>query len=365
MGEDLRRTPLWNCHKKEGAKTVGFGGWEMPVQFPTGQLKEHEAVRTTAGLFDVCHMGRFLVGGEGGPAYVDSLITNSMKRIAPGRLLYSPLCREDGGVIDDITVYLFDHGCLLVVNATNRSFVWSWLHEKKPDDVVIEDRSDALAQIALQGPKAQEMFAPLVAEDLEGIGYYHYARCTVCGVPDVLVSRNGYTGEDGFEIYLPAEEAEGLWTALVEQGVSPVGLAARDTLRMEMCFCLYGNELDTDTTPFEAGLGWTVRLKKPAFVGREALVRQKQNGLRKALVGFEVTGRRMPRNGQAILHGDGPVGVVTSGGPCPSLGNKGMGLGYVTPDLTAIGTPLAIDVRGAMVEAVVVERPFYRDGTHR
>ena len=365
MGEELRRTPLWSCHRRGGARLVGFAGWEMPLHYATGQMEEHEIVRTDSGLFDVSHMGRYWISGAGAFEFIDRLITNNLRRLDPDQLLYTPLCLESGGMIDDITVYLFETGCLMVANASNRRSVWDWLVARKPLDVTITDRSDDWAHLALQGPQAQERFAPLVAMNLDAIGYYHHATCRVGGVDDVLISRNGYTGEDGFEIYLPGEKAEGLWNALVDRGVRPIGLGARDTLRMEMGYCLYGNELDTETTPLEAGLGWTVRLKKPDFVGQEALLRQKREGLEKTLIGFEVEGRRMARKGQEILHDGREVGVVTSGGPCPSLGSRGMGLGYVGPQMDGIGTPLTIDVRGTTVHAVAAERPFYKNGTHR
>jgi aminomethyltransferase len=344
---------------------VGFAGWDMPIQYPTGQLKEHEIVRTDAGIFDVSHMGRYWIGGSGAFSFVQGLITNDLDKAVAGQLLYSPVCYESGGVVDDVTVYRFETGVLLVVNAGNREPMWNWLVSHAGLGVVLEDRSDGWAQIALQGPRAQERLAPLVAEDLERIGYYRHARCTVRGLPDVLISRNGYTGEDGFEIYLPSEDGGALWSALLDRGARPVGLGARDTLRFEMCYALYGNELDRETTPLEAGLGWTVKLKKSDFIGKPVLARQKEEGLRKLLAGFETTGPRMARHGQSILHEGQPVGVVTSGGPCPSLGNRGMGMGYVRPDLAVVGTPLSIDVRGTMVGATVAERPFYKHASHR
>ena len=365
MGGECRRTPLWEHHHKGGAKMVGFAGWDMPIQYPTGQLKEHEIVRTDAGIFDVSHMGRYWIGGAGAFSFVQGIITNDLDKAVPGQLLYSPICTEGGGVVDDVTVYRFETGVLMVVNASNRQKVWDWLESRKSPGVTLEDRSDGWGQIALQGPRAQERLAPLVEEDLEQIGYYRHARCRVRGLPDVLISRNGYTGEDGFEIYLPSAETGDLWDALIDRGARPIGLGARDTLRFEMCYALYGNELDLETTPLEAGIGWTVKLKKSGFVGRDVLLRQKEGGVPKTLVGFEVQGARFPRHGQVILHAGQPVGVVTSGGPCPSLGNKGMGLGYVRPDLAAAGTPLTIDVRGSVVAAAVVERPFYKHGSHR
>ncbi len=365
MGGELRRTPLWANHREGGARMVGFAGWEMPIQYPTGQLKEHEIVRSDAGIFDVSHMGRYWIGGAGAFPFVQGLITNDLEKASPGQLLYSPVCYENGGVVDDVTVYRFETGVLMVVNASNRQAVWDWLLSHKPSDVVMEDRSDGWGQIALQGPRSQERLAGLVAEDLEGIGYYRHGRCTVLGRADVLISRNGYTGEDGFEIYLPSADAAGLWEALLERGARPIGLGARDTLRLEMCYALYGNELDDQTTPLEAGLGWTVKMKKGDFIGRAVMARLKEEGLPKLLAGFEVAGARIARHGQTILHDGHPVGIVTSGGPCPSLGNRGLGLGFVRPDLAVTGTPLSIDVRGTMVEALVTERPFYKHASHR
>jgi len=345
---------------------VGFAGWEMPIQYPAGQLKEHEIVRTDAGVFDVSHMARFRVGGAGAIRFVNGLITNDLEKSVPGQLIYSPMCLETGGVVDDVTVYRFDSEVLVVANASNKQAVWDWLVRHKPSDATLTDRSDELAQLAVQGPRAQERIAPLVDGDLESIGYYRHGRFTVLGKPNVLISRNGYTGEDGFEVYIPAPDASAFWAALLEQGVRPIGLGARDTLRFEMCYALYGQELDRETTPLDAGLAWTVKLKKAAdFIGKPVLVREKEEGLRKVLVGFEVKGPRPARHGQTILSGGQPVGIVTSGGPCPSLGNKGMGLGFVRPDLAGIGTPLAVDVRGTMVEATVVERPFYKNASHR
>ena len=222
---ELRRTPLWEHHTKGGARMVGFAGWEMPIQYPTGQLKEHEIVRTDAGLFDVSHMGRFWFEGPGAVAFVQELITNDLDRAVPGQLLYSALCHDEGGMIDDVTVYRFDDTCLMVVNASNLAKAGTGSAPACVPAIVFEDRSDALAQLALQGPRAQERFAPLVEGDLDSIGYYRHGRFTVLGVPDVLVSRNGYTGEDGFEIYLPAADAGKVWSACSTAARGPSGWA--------------------------------------------------------------------------------------------------------------------------------------------
>jgi aminomethyltransferase len=372
MGEELKRTPLHSEHVRLHAKLVDFNHWEMPLQYPTGILREHEAVRTSAGLFDVSHMGRFEITGEGAVPFVHHVITNDLEKAATNQLLYAAVCAESGGVLDDVTVYRLPDRVLLVANAGNLQRIWEWLDLQaghwKGATVALRNRSDDLAQLAFQGPKTEAIFAPLVEADLPSLGYYRHLTARVHGVPGVLVSRNGYTGEDGFEIYVPAAHAPGLWNAILEagraHGACAIGLGARDTLRMEMCYALYGNELDPETTPLEAGLGWTVKMKKADFIGKAALERQKAAGLPRTLVGFEVDGNRYARSGQALRHAGREVGVVTSGGFCPSL-KKGMGLGYVPPDLAAVGTELAVDVRGADVPVRVAERPFWKHASHK
>ncbi len=372
MGGALRRTPLYDEHRAANAKLVDFNQWEMPVQYPTGILKEHEIVRTAGGLFDVSHMGRFEVGGPGAVAFVNFLVTNDLEKAAEGQLLYTPVCGEHGGVLDDVTVYRLPGRVLVVANAGNLARIWGWLEQQaacwKGETIRIADRSGELAQIAFQGPKTESIFAPMVEGDLTGLGYYRALTARVAGIDDVLVSRNGYTGEDGFEIYVPAGRGAELWRKIMaagkDAGVGPIGLGARDTLRLEMCYCLYGNELNTEITPLEAGLGWTVKLKKASFVGRDVLVRQKEAGVKRTLAGFEIDGNRFARHGQAIHAAGREVGTVTSGGFCPSV-KKGMGLGYVPPELAKPGTEIAIEVRGEMVPARVVERPFYKHGSHK
>lgn len=373
MGEDLRKTPLHEQHVRLQGKMVPFGGWEMPLHYPPGILKEHEAVRRTAGLFDVSHMGRYEVRGPGAASFTNHLITNDLGRLEPGRLLYTPICNEDGGVLDDVTVYHRGDRMLLVVNASNRAVIWNWLTLRRTGwdgpEVELADRSGELAQLALQGPRAPEILAGRTGGDLEDLGYYHFRTTTLLGVDAVLVSRNGYTGEDGFEIYFAAEHAPQLWSSLLDAGAGvglvPAGLGCRDTLRMEMAYCLYGNELSPEVSPLEAGLGWTVKLKKKQpFVGQERLRAQKSAGVERTLIGFEVEGRRLARPGQTILRGGGPVGTVTSGGYAPSL-QKGIGLGLVSPSCAETGTSLEVDVRGTSIEVAVVDRPFYKHGSHR
>ena len=367
MGEQLRKTPYHDLHVRNGGKMVSFAGWSMPVQFRNGILHEHRKVRGSAGVFDVSHMGRIYFRGPGAVAFANYWITNNLDKSGRGRLLYGALCNHEGGIIDDVTVYHLGDEILMVVNAANAEAVWSWASKLKPDDVEMVDATLDLAQIALQGPQAESCLAAPFDAAVKDVGYYGYAHVSWEGA-QILISRNGYTGEDGFEIYVPTQLAVPLWETLFRWGsaaqLEPVGLGARDTLRMEVNYALYGNELNTDVSPLEAGLRWVVKLKKGDFVGREALLAQKKAGLRRTLVGFEVAGKRLPRHGHPIRSDDEEVGVVTSGGYCPSL-DRGMGMGFVPPELAEIGTPLAIDARGALLEAKVIERPFYKKGSVR
>ncbi|MBM3316227.1 MAG: glycine cleavage system aminomethyltransferase GcvT [Candidatus Eisenbacteria bacterium] len=367
MAAELRRTPFHAFHRDRGGRLVPFAGWEMPVQFPGGVIHEHLLVRRAAGMFDVAHMGRFFLRGPGALAYANRLITNNLEKLAPGQLLYSALCHEQGGMIDDLTVYRLDEGALIVANAANAAKVSDWIAAHKPAGVEFEDATERLAQIALQGPRAEAVLRSPLADAVREVGYYRYTRLRWEG-EELLISRNGYTGEDGFEIYVPAAAAPGLWERLLEwgaaEGVEPIGLGARDSLRMEVNYALYGNELGPDITPLEAGLRWVVKMKDHDFIGREALQRRQEAGLTRALVGFEVEGKRLPRHGHPILAGGREAGVVTSGGYCPSL-DRGMGMGFVTPDLQEVGTAIEIDARGARLAARVVERPFYKQGSVR
>lgn len=371
-GGELCKTPLHGEHRDLGGKLVPFGGWEMPLQYAPGILAEHEAVRTAAGLFDVSHMGRYEVSGPGCFGFTNFLVTNNVAKLDPGRLLYTPICNEKGGVLDDVTAYRFEDRVLVVVNASNRARIWEWMTQQSRewdgDAVVLTDRSDELAQIALQGPKAQEVVLGRIGADIDSVGYYHFVETDLFGVP-ALVSRNGYTGEDGFEIYFPAKSAVALWRDLLSAGQSlgivPAGLGARDTLRLEMAYCLYGNELSPEISPIEAGLGWTVKQKrKDPFIAQPVLTRQKAEGTRRRLVGFQTEGRRLPRTGQDVYAADEKIGIVTSGCFSPSLGH-GIGLALVGADHAVPGATFEVDVRGTRVAAVLVDTPFYKDGTHR
>jgi aminomethyltransferase len=357
-GQSLKRTPLYDCHLEAGAKMVDFAGWEMPVQY-TGVIEEHRAVRTAAGLFDVSHMGEVGVRGAGAEAFLQRLTPNDVTKLVPGRAHYSGLLTDRATYIDDILVYkLGGEDFMVVVNASNAPRDFEWIASRAEGQAEVTDESDRYALLALQGPRALGMLAPLASPDVSTLKYYGFAQGTVDGAP-ALISRTGYTGEDGFEIYLAPEHAPGVWRKLLAAGAVPAGLGARDTLRLEAAMALYGHEIDESTTPFEAGLNWVVKLDKGEFLGRDALAAQKAAGIGRKLVGFEVRGRGIARQGHTVVSEGGPVGVVTSGTWSPTF-EKALGLAYVPPEMAAPGTPLAIDVRGKSLPAVVVETPFYK-----
>jgi aminomethyltransferase len=368
MTDDLKHTPLHELHVALGGKMVPFAGYAMPVQYPTGITAEHRAVREAAGLFDVSHMGEFEVRGPDALALIQRVTVNDAARMDVGQAQYSALCRDDGGIIDDLIVYRFADRYMLVVNASNHDKDWAWVaRHARPLDVELADRSDETALLALQGPRAREILAPLTDSDLGAIGYYRFAEGEVAGVPAVL-SATGYTGEDGFELYLDADRAAELWRALLEAGgplgLAPAGLGARDSLRLEMGYALYGNDLDEEHTPLESGLGWITKLDKGEFVGREALLAQKDAGVERRLVGLRLTERGFPRPGYGIRAASADVGVVTSGIVSPTLG-YGVALGYVPASLAATGSEVAVLIRDREVAAVVERPPFYTEGSIR
>jgi len=368
MTAELARTPLHAEHVGLGGKMVPFAGFEMPVQYPTGITAEHTAVREAAGLFDVSHMGEFLVRGPQALDLIQLVSINDASKVAIGQAQYSAMCLEAGGVVDDLLVYRFADHWMLVVNASNRAKDLAWIrHFAARFDVEVEDASDRTALLALQGPAARAILQPLTTADLNEVTYYRFIGVDVAGAP-ATVSGTGYTGEDGFELYVDATHAVDLWRALLEKGTAkglvPVGLGARDSLRLEMGYALYGNDLDAEHTPLEAGLGWVTKLDKGDFVGREALLAQKGAGVPRRLVGLTVEARGFPRPGYAILSGDDVVGSVTSGTVSPTLG-VGIAMGYVATPSAAPGTRLAIDARGRRLEATVVRPPFYTQGSIR
>ena len=362
----LKRTPFHDFHRAGGAKLVEFAGFEMPLRY-TGDVREHQCVRERAGLFDISHMGEFLVRGAGAVEFIDRAVANDVRALSPGQALYTPMCRPDGGIVDDLLVYRFEDHLMLVVNASTTAKDFAWLKEQAGGDVELTDVSDATALLAVQGPRAEDVLRDHVGDDVLSLGYYRFTAASLFGVR-ALISRTGYTGEDGFELYFAPQDAAAMWNGLVEagrpHGLEPVGLGARDTLRLEVGYMLYGNDIDDTTTPLEAGLGWTVKLGKPDFVGREALVRQKEQGLLRMLVGVELDGRRVPRHNMTIEQEGRPVGRVTSGTFSPTL-QRPIGMGYVERGAHAKGTALSIVAGDARLAARVAPRPFYTQGTRR
>lgn len=365
MSEELKRTPLFEEHVRLGGKIVPFAGFEMPVQYTGGITAEHRAVRESAGLFDVSHMGEFFVTGPQALELVQRISVNDAARVDVGQAQYSAMCYESGTVVDDLLVYRFSDRYMLVVNAANLEKDLAWIRTHAEGlDVDVRDASSETALLALQGPAAREVLRPMVGLDLDDIRYYRFAEATVGGI-DAVVSATGYTGEDGFELYLPSEAAADLWRRILDEGgdrVTPAGLGARDSLRLEMGYPLYGNDLDETHTVLEAGLAWITKLDKGPFVGRDALRAQKEAGLKRRLVGLRVGERGFPRPGYPIHAGGAQVGEVTSGTVAPSLG-YGIAMGYVPVPLAAEGTSLEIEARGRMLGATVVRPPFYRDGS--
>ena len=357
----LLRTPLYDAHRAAGARLVEFAGWEMPVQYE-GILAEHAMVRQRAGLFDVSHMGQVEVRGAGALACLQWMTANDVALLDDGRAQYNLLLLADGGVVDDVIIYRYAAERFLVcVNASNRGADLDFMREHRGAAEIV-DRSDELALLALQGPRATALMAQLSGADLAGVPSFAFVELAVAGHACTL-ARTGYTGEDGWEVYCPATAARAIWDAILgggaAQGVGPVGLGARDTLRLEAALPLYGHELDRDTSPYEARLGWVVRLGKGDFIAAAALRRQKDAGPRRKLVGIAVPKGGIPRQGYPLVQEGERVGVVTSGTHSPTLG-KGIALGYVEPQFSRVGTDLAVKIRGRAVAGQVVPLPFYR-----
>lgn len=361
----MKKTPLYDKHIQCGGKVIEFGGWLLPVQYK-GIIDEHHAVRKQVGLFDVSHMGEFIVEGDQAIAYLQYLLTNDFSAMQSKQIQYSPMCYPSGGTVDDLLVYKYtDQKFMLVVNAANIDKDWSWaLDAAKGFDVTLTNISDQTAQIALQGPLAEKLLQPLTATDLSNIKYYWFEpECTIEGIP-AIISRTGYTGEDGFEIYLQPADAPKLWDILLDKGqefgIMPAGLGCRDTLRFECCMPLYGHELSAEITPLMAGMPRFVKLDKAEdFIGKQALAEQKAAGLQKRLVGLEMVGRGIARAEYPVLKDGEPIGIVTTGSPAPSLG-KNLALALIDAEYNAIGTELDVEVRGKPVAAKVISRPFYK-----
>lgn len=362
--ENLKKTPLFNSYEKYGGKIIDFAGWALPVQYE-GIIAEHEAVRTDAGLFDVSHMGEVEIIGEDALKFVQNLITNDISILEDNQILYALMCYQDGGVVDDLIVYRFNENhFFLVINAGNieKDFEWM-LKNKNGFDVDITNISSSIAQLAIQGPKAQAILQKLTDTDLGDIKFFFCKRGILIGGIKCLVSRTGYTGEDGFEIYTDVESVIDLWDRILdagkEDGLKPIGLGARDTLRFEVNLPLYGNELSESITPLEAGLGFFVKLNKENFIGKDALVKQKKEGLRRKIVGFEMKGKAIPRHGYDVFAGDDKVGTVTTGYLSPSI-KKNIGLALIDSKYSELGTTIFIKVRNKLIEAIVVDKRFYK-----
>lgn len=363
--EELKKTPLNDVHRNSGGKMVDFGGWDMPVQYAAGVIEEHMATRTRAGLFDVSHMGEIWVEGPDAIAFVNRLVSNDAEKLADGQAHYSTLTNEKGGVVDDLLVYRFGpEKLLLVVNAGTTEKDWDWINSKKTDadNVTLTNASADYCQIAIQGPRATEILQRLTETDLSAIKYYWFTTGKVDGV-DGIISRTGYTGEDGFEFYAPADKAEQLWNKMLEtgkeEGILPCGLAARNTLRLEAGMSLYGHELSDDITPLEAGLGWITKLDKGAFTGRDALLAQKEAGLTRKIAGFEMTEPGIARDEYDVYVNGEKRGVVTSGSPAPFLKTR-IGYAMLPAEFANPGQEIKIDIRGKQIAAKVVPTPFYK-----
>ncbi len=351
----LRRTPLYNEHKALGAKLVDFAGYEMPVQYE-GIKAEHKAVREKAGLFDVSHMGEAVFRGPDAEKAVQRLVTRDVSRQEEGQAGYCAVCYEDGGTVDDVIVYKRSEDFLVVINASNREKDLEHFHANIQDlDAELTDESDDWALLALQGPEAESILQQFVDENLSSIKPFRFVEGEINGAP-AIISRTGYTGEDGFELYVGPEEAPGIWRKLTEAGAAPAGLGARDTLRLEAGMCLYGNELDPETTPLEAGIGFAVHLDKEEFIGQAALREEKERGLRKKLVGFGLEERGIARHDHVVKVDDETVGKVTSGTMSPTL-NEAIGLALVAPN---VEDSFQVEIRGREIPAHAVQVPFYK-----
>jgi len=358
---NIKKTALYGIHASLGAKLVEFAGFWMPVQY-RGIIDEHRRVRSSAGVFDVSHMGEFEIRGKGALEFLQRMTINDISKLAEYQAHYSAICYPDGGIVDDVIVYRWPDHYMMVVNASNIEKDFAWLSQHATSDVGLVDRSDDYSLLAVQGRNAQATLQKITKLDLAGIKYYWFASGEIAGAP-AFISRTGYTGEDGFEVGFAPEHSEKIWRAIFEAGeefgIEPIGLGARDTLRLEMKYCLYGNDIDQTTNPFEAGLGWITKLDKGDFIGREAMAKMKAAGIPRKLVGFEMEGKSIARHGYPILQDGAHIGRVTSGTFSPSL-EKSIGLGYVASEKAAVGTELTIDIRGRVAKAKVAKTPFYQ-----
>jgi aminomethyltransferase len=359
----MKRTSFYLLHQKLGGKLVEFAGFEMPIQY-TSILEEHRKVRSSVGVFDVSHMGEIEVRGKGALAFIQRMTVNDASKLQPGCVQYSAMCYPDGGIVDDLLVYHMSGYYMLVVNASNKDKDFEHLKQHVEGDVTLKDVSDEISLLAVQGPQSRTVLQKLTNTDLAGLQYYHSTRGTLAGT-DMTISRTGYTGELGFELYCTSDTAtsEKVWNAVFDAGkdtgIVPIGLGARDTLRLEMGYCLYGHDIDQTTNPLEAGLGWITKLEKGDFLGRDAILKVKKEGLKRHLVGFILNDKAFPRQGYEIQSGGKPVGKVTSGTFSPSL-EQGIGMGYIQDGYHAVGSAVDVIIRSKPVSAVIVKLPFIK-----
>jgi aminomethyltransferase len=360
----LKRTPLHEIHVALGAKIVPFAGYEMPVQYPTGITAEHKAVRESCGVFDVSHMGEFWVNGARAAEFVNYVTTNNVAALAVGQVHYSTILNDRGTIEDDCLIYRFADKVMMVVNASNAPK--DYQHIIRHADgfgVTVHDATDEMTLLAVQGPQTASILQGLTATDLSTIGYYHFAEGKVAG-QEAIISRTGYTGEDGFELYIANAAAAPIWNALMATDkVTPAGLGARDSLRLEMGMALYGNDIDDTVTPLEANLAWLVKFPKGDFVGRGALEKQKEAGVQRKLVGFTLEDRNFPRHGYPVFFDGQPSGVVCSGTMSPTLGTP-IGTAYLPTAAAKVGTQFEVEIRGKRVAATVTKPPFYKNASH-
>ena len=361
----MKQTALFEIHKQAGAKIIPFAGFNMPVEY-TGIIDEHLTVRNAVGVFDVSHMGEIWVTGSSAVQFLQKVTTNDINTLYDGRVQYSCFPNGKGGIVDDLLVYRMSQDrYLLVVNAANIQKDWDWINSQNKEGAKLENASDSISQLAVQGPAAINTLQPFTSENLAGIKYYTFRTAEFAGIPDVIISATGYTGSGGFELCFPNRYAESVWKKVMESGmeygIKPIGLAARDTLRLEMGYCLYGNDIDDTTSPIEAGLGWITKFAEGKnFIDREILFRQKQEGVTRKLTGFRMIERGIPRQHYPIVDSNGNrIGEVTSGTMSPVL-NAGIGMGYINTSMTMPGTEILIEIRNKKLKAVVVSPPFYK-----
>ena len=357
------KTALYEKHVENNGNIVSFAGYLLPTHY-SGIKNEHSAVRKFAGLFDVSHMGQIIVSGVGSHQFLNRLTTNNLDTLSTGQIQYTVMCNKFGGIIDDLLIYKQKENYLLVVNASNKSIVLNWLKNNIIEKVIINDLSDKAGLLALQGPKSREILKQIINVDIKSLKYYNFLNCQIDGF-EVMISRTGYTGELGFEIFSENINIINIWDIIIKAGTSygllPAGLGCRDTLRMEVKYCLHGNDIDNKTNPIEAGLGWITKFDQEDFIGKESCIEVKNN-IKKKLICFEMLSKAIPRNSCMLYVGEKKVGYVTSGTMSPSIG-KGIGLGYVEVEYTTVDQILIVDIRGRKKEAIIVKPPFYKRGS--